>query len=356
MARHPLSDPAGFRSALNRWFGEHGRDYPWRRTRDPYPILVSEVMLQQTRIATVLERGYFTRFLERFPDLATLAAAGDDELLRSWEGLGYYRRARMLRATARAVIERHQGRFPADPGALAALPGIGRYTAGALLSFAFERPAPIVDGNIARVLSRLFDLGLPVDTEPGRGRLWEWAAALVDPAAPRVFNSALMELGQAICLPGRPSCGNCPVRAFCLAGDPGALPLRKPRPRPTEIEEHALFARRDDGAVLLQRARGGRRDGLWQLPLRPPEPLADLPLVATTRYPITRYRVTLRIHRADPARVPPPPAGAEERWHPADRLARAPMAAPFRKALDSLLAKVGESRKTPPRDPAAPPD
>ena len=163
MSRDPLSNPPAFRRTLVAWFGRHARDYPWRRTRDPYAILVSEVMLQQTRIATVLERGFYGNFLTRFPTPAALAAATDDELLRAWEGLGYYRRARMLRDTARAVIKRHGGRFPADPAALLALPGIGRYTAGALLSFAFEIPAPIVDGNIARVLARLFDFHLPID-------------------------------------------------------------------------------------------------------------------------------------------------------------------------------------------------
>lgn len=343
MTRDPLSDPAGFRRVLGAWFRRHGRDHPWRRTRDPYAVLVSEVMLQQTRVATVLAGGYFERFLARFPDPATLARAGDDALLRAWEGLGYYRRARLLRDTARAIVARHGGRFPAGIDALLALPGIGRYTAGALRSFAFDRPAAVVDGNVARVLARLFDFQQPVDCAAGRRQLDEWAARLVDPAAPRVFNSALMELGQTHCAAGRPACGRCPVRRFCTAPQPAALPLRKPRPRPTRVVEHAVFARRADGAVLLQRAQGGRRDGLWQLPLRSAAAAARLPLLATTRYPITRFLVTLHIHAAPPAAR----RRAGEAWQPPAALARLPLAAPFRRALDSLLANHPEAAEHP---------
>ncbi len=346
MARDPLSDVSEFRKALGGWFSECGRDYPWRRTPDPYAILVSEVMLQQTRIATVLERGYYTRFLERFPDPEALARADDESLLRAWEGLGYYRRARMLRDAARAVVERHGGVFPDDFDTLLALPGIGAYTAGALLSFAFNKPAPIVDGNVARVLARLFDFREPVDAGAGRRQIDDWSARLVDPEAPRVFNSALMELGQTHCAPGRPDCECCPVAAFCTASEPAALPVRKPRPRPTKVEEHAIFVRRPDGAVLLERMHGGRREGFWRLPLRAVEALAGLRRIATSQYSITRYRVTLHIHEADPEALPAAQAdagGSVERWHAVADLARLPVAAPFRRALDSLLATHGDS-------------
>jgi A/G-specific adenine glycosylase len=343
VARDPLSDVPKFRKVLAKWFLECGKDYPWRRTQDPYEILVSEVMLQQTRIATVLEKGYYTCFLERFPDPGTLALADDDSLLRAWEGLGYYRRARMLRDAARAVTEHHNGTFPDEFDTLIALPGIGAYTAGALLSFAFDKPAPIVDGNVARVLARLFDFREPVDAGPGRRRIEDWAARLVDPKAPRVFNSAIMELGQTHCAPGRPDCTACPVSAFCTATDPVSLPIRKPRPRPTQVEEHAIFARRPDGSVLLERMVGGRREGFWRLPLRPVAALSRLRCIATSRYSITRYRVTLHIHEADPEALPAdePQDGGKttERWHAPTDLAELPIAAPFRRALDSLLAK-----------------
>ena len=167
----PLEDPAAFRRALAAWFRREGRDYPWRRTRDPYAILVSEVMLQQTQVATVLGRGFYTRFLERFPDTATLAAVDDDALLKAWEGLGYYRRARMLREAARAVEQGHGGRFPETFDEILALPGVGRYTAGAVLSFAFGKPSPVVDGNVARVLSRVLDSADPIDAGPTRNLL-----------------------------------------------------------------------------------------------------------------------------------------------------------------------------------------
>ncbi|RYD37330.1 MAG: A/G-specific adenine glycosylase, partial [Verrucomicrobiaceae bacterium] len=152
--RDALEDQDAFREALAVWFSENGRDYPWRRTREPYAILVSEVMLQQTQIATVLGRGFYTRFLDSFPDAGSLARADDAAILKAWEGLGYYRRVRMLRETARAVITDHGGRFPDGIAQLMALPGVGRYTAGALRSFAFDLPAAVVDGNVSRVLSR----------------------------------------------------------------------------------------------------------------------------------------------------------------------------------------------------------
>jgi len=298
-------------------------------------------MLQQTRIATVLDRGYYSKFLERFPDPQALARADDDSLLRTWEGLGYYRRARMLREAARAVTERFDGVFPDDFETLISLPGIGAYTAGAVLSFAFNKPAPIVDGNVGRVLARMFDFQKPVDGGAGRKQIESWAGDLVDPANPRVFNSALMELGQTHCVPGQPDCGGCPVAAFCKAKDPADLPLRKPRPRPTQTEEHAIFVRRPDGSVLLERMHGGRREGFWRLPLRPAEALAELPRISTTRYSITRYRVTLHVHEAPPESFPAPePNGGKmaEKWHASAELAHLPIAAPFRRALNSLLA------------------
>ena len=298
-------------------------------------------MLQQTRIATVLEKGYYSKFLERFPNPQALARANDDLLLRTWEGLGYYRRARMLREAARAVTERYDGIFPDDFDELIALPGIGAYTAGAVLSFAFNKPVPIIDGNVARVLARIFDFRKPVDGGAGRRQIESWARDLVDPANPRVFNSALMELGQTHCVPGRPDCGGCPVTGFCRAKNPVDLPLRKPRPRPTQIEEHAIFVRRPDGSVLLEHMRGGRREGFWRLPLRPAEALTELPRISTTRYSITRYRVTLHVHEAPPGTFPAPESNGEkeaEKWHAATELSNLPIAAPFRRALNSLLA------------------
>jgi A/G-specific adenine glycosylase len=313
VARHSaLEAPDEFRRALRTWFDKNGKDYPWRRTSDPYAVLVSEVMLQQTQIATVLGRGFYTRFLERFPDVATLAAAEDDVLLKAWEGLGYYRRARMLRESAKAVIARHGGEFPGDSVSLLALPGIGRYTAGALLSFAFDRPAPLVDGNVARVLARLFDRADPVDSGPMLKWLWETAEQLLDRVHPRIYNSALMELGQTHCRPGVPDCLSCPVAAFCTAKEPSLLPVKAKRQAIEEIDEHAIYAIHD-GRILLSRQGRGRREGMWRLPVRDKDEVSGLALLHRRKYGITRYRVTLHVHAClagHPART----AGGGDQW------------------------------------------
>ncbi len=324
----PLEEPADFRRALAEWFRREGRDYPWRRTRDPYAILVSEVMLQQTQIATVLGRGFYARFLERFPDTATLAAADDDSLLKAWEGLGYYRRARMLREAARAVENEHGGCFPETFEAILALPGVGRYTAGAVWSFAFGRPAPVVDGNVARVLSRLLDSSDPVDAGPTLKRLWAVADQLLDPDDPRTHNSALMELGQTLCRTGVPDCLGCPVARFCRCAEPEALPVKAKRVKTTEIDEDLVFLRRGD-RVLLRKLDGGRRSGMWRLP----EGGGGGEVLYQGKYGITRYRVTMRVRPAGKGRRKRP----DETWHPVDGLADLVIPPADRAALRALL-------------------
>lgn len=329
-----------FRAALLRWFEANGADYPWRRTSDPYAILVSEVMLQQTTVAAVLQNRRFERFLASFPDLATLAAAGEQELLRAWEGLGYYNRVRNLQKTARAVLVDHGGRFPSTPDALEALPGVGRYTAGAVATFAFNRPVPIVEANIARVLTRLFDHREPIDTARSREQLWSWAADLVPPPNARAFNSALMELGQTHCSPAALRCLSCPVNRFCRTREPEALPVKSPKRHTVAVTEHVLFVRKRNGEILLAREDGRRRRGLWKLPERPPQQAARFPLLATRTYGITHHRVTLHIHRCPASRLPARPDGAvaaTEQFHPASALAALPMPSPFRRALEALL-------------------
>jgi len=331
----PFADPGPFREALVAWFDRDGRDYPWRHSRDPYAVLVSEVMLQQTQVATVLRRGFYTRFLERFPDPRALAAAGDDELLKAWEGLGYYRRVRMLREAARAIEDRHGGEFPRDFDAVLALPGVGRYTAGAVLSFAFGIAAPIVDGNAARVLSRLGDYREPVEKAAGQRWLWRSAGWLLDRERPRQFNWGLMELGQQRCRPGVPDCLDCPVARFCATREPESLPRKAPRVAPTAVDEHLAFARRG-GRVLLARLGEGRRAGMWRLPERPAAVLADAPVVHRRKYGITRYRVTLHLHAVD--RIEP---GAGESWQPLEALSELAMPPADRAALAAVL-EAGE--------------
>ncbi len=330
------NDPCGFRDALHEWFARHGRDYPWRRTRDPYAVLVSEVMLQQTQIATVLGKGYYDRFLNAFPEVQTLAAADDARLLKAWEGLGYYRRARMLRETARAVIERYGGDFPSDADALMALPGIGRYTAGALRAFAFGLPAVLVDGNVSRVLARLMDFAEPVDTSAGSRRIWQWAEQLADTERPRSHHAAIMELGQTHCRPGAPDCLACPVARFCRCTQPAALPLKSRKATVTAIAEHAVWLRRADGCILLHHESGQRRTGLWKLPLRDPEEVSGMPLIAEQIYPITRYRVTLRVHDARSVKPRAAPRDGDA-WIAPDDLAGLPLAAPFKRMIARLM-------------------
>lgn len=331
-----LKGREGFREALAQWFARGGKDYPWRRTREPYAILISEVMLQQTQIATVLGKGFYTRFLESFPDVATLAVADDERLLKAWEGLGYYRRVRMLRETARAIIADHGGKFPLELEALMKLPGVGRYTAGALRSFAFDLPAAVVDGNVVRVLSRVMDFSAPVDSAAGQKQLWEWAGTLADPARPRIYNSALMELGQTLCRPGVPDCLSCPVAGFCRTRIPELLPTKCQKTQITAVDEHALWLRDSEGRLLLHREAGKRREGLWKLPTRDAAEISRLPLLTELRYTITRYKVTLRVHDGAGKKRRFPPTDDEVWQDPAELLALA-MPSPFRRVIERLL-------------------
>lgn len=336
-ARINSPDPSRMTSALVEWFSQHGRDYPWRRTRDPYAILVSEIMLQQTQIATVLDRGYYARWLERFPDFPTLADAGEEEVLKAWEGLGYYRRARNLQRLAKVVLEQHDGLFPQDHVAMLALPGIGPYTAGAVASFAFGQAQPIVDGNIARVLSRVHNDATPVDSTLGTKRLWERAKALVDATEdPRALNSALMELGQTHCTPTKPACELCPVRDQCRANEPESLPVKQARQEITAVTERVIFWRTSAG-VLLEQETGKRRTGLWKLPALPAaHEDQPPPVLLKTQYSITRYKVTLWVHEPQDPWVPWPETHRIIAFGELEAMA---MPAPYRRVLRELLQR-----------------
>lgn len=288
-------------------------------------------MLQQTQITTVLERGFYASWLERFPDFATLAAAGEEDVLRAWEGLGYYRRARNLQKLAQVIVAEHGGQMPRNPAAILALPGIGPYTAGAVASFAFDLPEPIVDGNVARVLARVFNDATPVDSTEGLKRLWQRAGVLVRAARhPADFNSALMELGQTHCRVGKPDCGRCPVRDFCRAVEPAGLPVKGKKTSITEVTERVFLLQKGD-AVLLEQETGNRRTGLWKLPPLPEELPKLPPVLHKMSYGITRYKVTLWVHEA-PASVPPGGQFVAE-----NALAALPMPAPYRKALNIVM-------------------
>lgn len=261
-------DPQAVRQRLLAWYRREHRALPWRSTADPYAILVSEVMLQQTRVEQALP--YYEAFMRRFPDVDTLARAEPDEVLELWQGLGYYRRALQLHAAAREIAARYGGRVPDNEEELRALPGVGDYTAGAVLSIAYGRPRPAVDGNVLRVLARLTAEEGVVDDQPVRRRLRALAEALVDAADPGAFNQALMELGATVCRPRQPACARCPLAGLCAAraaGDPERLPRRRRRDAVPELVRVAVLAHRRDGALLLgRRPKGGLLGGLWELP------------------------------------------------------------------------------------------
>ena len=291
-------------------------------------------MLQQTQVATVI--GYFERWMARFPDFAALAAAPEAEVLNAWQGLGYYSRARNLRRTAQIVMARHGGELPCDLAALRALPGIGRYTAGAVASFAFDRATPVVDGNIARVLARLFNFEKRLDSAAGQHWIWRTASALQPEENAGLFNEALMELGALICLPGRPRCPECPVRRFCTAKYPETLPRKKPRRKTVKTRENCAWIFKN-GRVLVEQQAGIRSHGLWKLPgIEDVPPCASLknhkPLVEL-EYPFTHHRVTLAVYRKPAPRFP----AANLSWFGVDQLEEIPMTAPHRRALRRLL-------------------
>ena len=254
---------------LLAWYGAEGRDLPWRHTRDPYAIWLSEVMLQQTGVETVIP--YYRKFLERFPAVADLAAAPVEEVIELWAGLGYYRRARNLHAAARQVVDDFDGLFPATLEALQALPGVGRSTAGAILSIAFDIPAPILDGNVRRVLCRLFALGGDPRSSAAEKKLWAWSEALTSQTRPHDYAQAIMDLGATLCTPRQPACGRCPLAALCEGFRQGlaeSLPEARPRKQLPVRRQVALVLERDGDVLVSRRGLDGMLAGLWEFPVR----------------------------------------------------------------------------------------
>jgi A/G-specific adenine glycosylase len=358
-------DAATVRRARRRllaWYDRSARDLPWRRTSDPYAVWVSEVMLQQTRVETVRER--WGPFLERFPDVASLARAREGSVLKAWEGMGYYGRARHLRAAARRVVSEHGGRLPPDEGLLEDLPGLGPYTAAAVASIAFGRPSAVVDGNVARVLARWRGMSAPVDREPGRDWTWRTARRLLPPSRPGDWNQAVMELGAVVCTPRRPGCPGCPLAGDCRAraeGDPERLPAKAPRaPVPHHDVAAGLVWR--GGRVLIARRRArGLLGGLWEFPGGKARPGESLPAACAREieeetglrvrvvgpflaldHAYTHFRVTLHLFHCLSPRGRPRAIGCEApRFvRPAD-LAGYAFPRANRRALEALAAGEG---------------
>ena len=252
---------------LLAWYDQHARTLPWRGIHDPYRTWVSETMLQQTRVETVM--GYYARFLERFPTVADLAAAPEDDVLKMWEGLGYYSRARNLHKGAKQVMAEFGGKIPADVEQLRKISGIGPYTAGAIASIAFDQPVPAVDGNVIRIVSRLRGIRENVGIPSVRRALEGEAASLVPQLRPGDFNQALMDLGSAICTPGTPSCEKCPLRDECdayAAGDAEDLPVL-PRKNPPKVIDYAVCLIFSGDRVLMRQRTEAMLKGLWVFPM-----------------------------------------------------------------------------------------
>ena len=358
-----------FRRTLLRWYDEHRRDLPWRESSDPYRIWLSEIMLQQTRVAAVLE--HYRIFLERFPNVQALAAASEVAVLAAWSGLGYYRRARMLHRCAQQIVEQHGGCFPQNPESLRALPGIGRYTAAAVASIAFARPVAVVDGNVERVLQRLIrqktigkkTTGINLTTP----QTWQHAQTLLADSRPGDFNQAMMELGATVCVPREPRCAVCPVRKWCATRGvaQGEVPREVPSAKPLSRQRKrqiwcALEWRNRNGSgdasgqirLVLRPKKVSLMPGMWELP-QSSEPPRTVPATAhwrTFRHSITITDYTVHVFEsargrggacADRSRRAPSKRGgaplphktAKGRWVAIDRIPQLPLTGLTRKIL-----------------------
>ncbi|WP_146449400.1 A/G-specific adenine glycosylase [Bythopirellula polymerisocia] len=309
-----------FRRRLLAWYAKHERDLPWRKSQDPYRVWVSEVMLQQTQVETV--KPYFQRFLKAFPTVKNLAAAEESQVLRLWEGLGYYRRARGLHAAAKQIVAEHGGQFPQDVVTMQSLPGIGRYTAGAIASIAFNQREPILEANTIRLLARL--LAYPDDPTKSAGQrlLWATAEEILPSTNVSRFNQALMELGSLVCTPTQPKCEECPVSRHCGAYQNGLqdeLPRAAAKLKFTDVHEAAVVVRKNGQVIVRQCGTGERWAGLWDFPRFAIESEGPLfveeelikkvcqqtgvtakpgALLTTMKHGVTRYRITLDCYSA----------------------------------------------------------
>ena len=342
---------ATIRRRLLDWYTRHQRDLPWRKNKDPYRVWVSEVMLQQTTVKTVLP--YYEKFLESFPTVQALGEATEEQVLAAWSGLGYYHRARNLHRGARHVAQHHGGRFPKSLEAAIAVPGVGLYTASAVLSIAHGLPLPVVDGNVRRVLARLLVLRGPEWRTDGP--YYNKAQALLDPGAPGDWNQAVMELGALVCTPRAPSCAACPLHAQCGAYKQGlvaSLPEGRARRAPVDVTVAAAIIERSGRYLLVRREEGRLMGRMWELPQTSLESngLPDLaremrqrhrleltagPLLTRTRHAITFRRIRVEAYRAKLRREPP--ADAERfRWATPAEIRALPVSSMTQKVLREL--------------------
>ena len=325
---------SAFRRQMLEWYDAHARDLPWRRSQDPYRVWISEIMLQQTRVAAVI--AHYHEFLRRFPTVQKLAAARESSVLAAWSGLGYYRRARMLHAAAKIIARQRGGEFPETAEQWRALPGIGRYTATAIASIAFDEPVAVVDGNVERVLQR--SSGEPLSGE----KLWQSAEELLDRQRPGDFNQAMMELGATLCAPRTPACLMCPVTDWCATR--GEMPATVQPPRQKNREVHYALARRNGAVLLVQRPRNASlMAGMWELPEldakhRAGKNGSGFPQLLTVRHSITVTDYTVRVWNADSSRT-------NGQWTPVAKLPKVALTGLARKILRKAQLLPDESQR-----------
>ncbi len=350
------------RQSLLNWYYQFGRDLPWRHSRDPYAIWVSEIMLQQTQVKTVIP--YYERWLEWFPTVEDLAMADQQRVLKAWQGLGYYARARNLHLAAQELVKHHNGKFPDQLEVAISLPGIGRTTAGGILSAAFNQPVPILDGNVKRVLVRLVALQIP----PNRAiaHLWQLSESLLDPQHARDFNQALMDLGATLCTPHKPDCPHCPWKLYCQAynlGIQSQLPMTETRaPIPRKMIGVAVIWN-DQGQILIDRRRqSGLLGGLWEFPggkLEPGETVEgciqreireELGIeiqvgdrLITVEHTYSHFHVTLNVHHCQHISGEPQPIECDEvRWVTLTELEQYPFPKANVQIIEALKQKAAE--------------
>lgn len=338
---------------LLAWYGRHGRDLPWRNTRDPYRIWLSEIMLQQTTVTTVIP--YYERFLDAFPNVASLAAAPLENILELWAGLGYYSRARNLHRAAQQVVDELDGEFPATVEGLLRLPGIGRSTAGAIVSIAFDRPAPILDGNVRRVLVRLTALQQPPRERSAEKKLWTWAEMLTPDDRPHDYAQAIMDLGATVCAPKQPKCTVCPLAEICQARQKGMeneLPVKAAKKKVPLRRQAVLVLRRNGQLLVRRRPPQGLLGGMWEFPwdeirgvedgMLPPDlarnhlGMKNSRFLGQIRHVYSHFRLEAEVFLADTA-GPENVAESDAFWHDADKLLESPLHGAHRKVLELYL-------------------
>ncbi|AFY62351.1 A/G-specific adenine glycosylase [Synechococcus sp. PCC 6312] len=348
------------RQALLGWYAEFGRDLPWRNTQDPYAIWISEIMLQQTQVQTVIP--YYQRWLEALPTLQTLAQASQQQVLKLWQGLGYYARARNLHTTAQKILRSYNGKFPQDIELVMGLPGIGQTTAGGILSAAFNQPQPILDGNVKRVLARLYAVKQP--PQKVLKLLWQLSTTLLDPSFPREFNQALMDLGATICLPKNPHCQACPWLNYCQAHQENLvskLPMTIPsQPIPHKIIGVAVIWNPQEQVLIDRRPADGLLGGLWEFPGGKVEPNETIPACIQREiqeeigieiavgdefirvdHAYSHFKVTLVVHHCQYLSGDPQPLACEEvRWVTVAELPDYPFPKANEKIITALLAQA----------------